>query len=86
MTAVAHVDLTETFRRIRLAQLNPGADRAVLEHRHGTVWNPTELAAAYKVVRFMAPFVIVRRKADGKIGSLEFQHAPRFYFNWQEDQ
>ncbi len=32
----------------------------------------------------MAPFVIVRRRADGVKGSLEFQHNPRFYFNWVE--
>ena len=86
MTSEAHVDLTEAFRRQRLAELNPGVDRGELEQRYGTVLDHVELAAAYKVVRFMAPFVIVRRKADGKIGSLEFQHAPRFYFNWQEDQ
>ncbi len=79
-------DLTETFRRIRLAQLNPGVGRAELEQRHGTVLDPVELAAAYKVVGFMAPLVVVRRKADGVTGSLEFQHAPRFYFNWQADQ
>lgn len=31
----------------------------------------------------MAPLVVVRRKADGVKGSLEFQHNPRFYFNFQ---
>ena len=30
----------------------------------------------------VAPFVVVRRKGDGKKGSLEFQHQPRFYFNF----
>jgi hypothetical protein len=34
----------------------------------------------------LAPYVIVRRKVDGAVGSLEFQHQPRFYFNWQEDR
>jgi hypothetical protein len=33
----------------------------------------------------MAPFVVVRRKADGRKGSLEFQHHPRFYFNFMPD-
>ncbi len=83
--AEAHVDLTEAFRRLRLAELNPGVERGELEQRYGTVWNPTELAASFEVMRFMSPFVVVKRKADGRIGSLEFQHNPRFYFNWQED-
>jgi hypothetical protein len=31
----------------------------------------------------MAPLVVVKRKADGKKGSLEFQGSPRFYFNFE---
>jgi hypothetical protein len=31
---------------------------------------------------FKAPLVVVRRKSDGKKGSLEFQHQPRFYFGF----
>jgi hypothetical protein len=27
--------------------------------------------------------VVVRRRSDGGKGSLEFQHQPRFYFNFQ---
>ena len=44
-----------------------------------------ELATAFEIIGFMAPLVVARRKADGRMGSLEFQHQPRFYFNWQED-
>jgi hypothetical protein len=29
--------------------------------------------------------VVVRRKADGAKGSLEFQSAPRFFFNFEPD-
>ena len=82
----AHEDPTEAFRRRRLAELNPGVERAELERRHGQVWCPAELARDFEVLGFMAPYVVVRRKADGKVGSLEFQHDPRFYFNWQEDR
>ena len=32
------------------------------------------------------PYVVVKRKSDGKKGSLEFQHYPRFYFNFKEDK
>lgn len=79
-------DATETFRRHRLAELNPGSGRRELERRHGQVWNPAGLAGEFEVIGFMAPIVVVRRKADGITGSLEFQHNPRFYFNWQEDR
>jgi hypothetical protein len=33
----------------------------------------------------MAPFVVVRRKADGVKGSLMFQHMPRFYYGFAKD-
>jgi hypothetical protein len=79
-------DRTEAFRRIRLAQLNPGVGKAELERRHGQVWDPAALAADFEVVAFAAPLVVVRRRADGKVGVLEFQHHPRLYFNWQEDR
>ena len=84
-TATACEDPTEAFRRLRLAQLNPGIDRTELERRHGKVLDPAELAAEFEVIGFMAPFVAVRRKSDGVVGSLEFQHEPRLYFNWQEE-
>lgn len=48
-------------------------------------WNTAELQEAFEVKGFMAPFVVVRRKADGKEGTLQFTHSPRKYFNWQED-
>ena len=85
MTSEIHVDHTEAFRRHRLAQLNPGVDRAALERRYGIVLDAKELATSFKVIGFMAPLAVVKRKVDGKVGSLEFQHAPRFYFNWKED-
>ena len=79
------MDPTEAFRRLRLTELNPGVGKAELERRHGRVWGPAGMAADFTVIGFMAPYVAVRRRADGKIGSLEFQHEPRLYFNWQED-
>jgi hypothetical protein len=81
------VDETEAIRRQRQAELNLDAgERAALEARYGKVWNLDELTEEFQVVGFMAPLVVVRRLADGKKGSLEFQHHPRFYFNWQEHQ
>ena len=76
-------DPTEPYRRQRLAEINaePGS-RETLEARYGQVWDTQQLAQDFEVVGFMAPLVIVRRKADGVKGSLEFQHEPRLYFNW----
>ena len=48
-------------------------------------WNTEELQRDFSVQGFMAPFVVVKRKSDGKTGSLEFTHSPRVYFNWRED-
>ena len=77
-------DPTEPIRRERLAEINaaPG-NRAALEVRYGKVWDTGELSAEFEIVGFMAPLVVVRRKADGTKGSLEFQHNPRIYFNFK---
>jgi hypothetical protein len=77
-------DPTEQLRRDRLVEINavPGA-REALEAEHGQVWDTDELRRDFEVLGFAAPLVVVRRKADGVKGSLEFQHQPRFYFGWQ---
>jgi hypothetical protein len=77
-------DPTVPARRKRLAEINaePGS-REALEAAHGQVWDTGELARDFEVVGFLAPLVVVRRKADGVKGSREFQHYPRLYFNWQ---
>ena len=77
-------DPTETIRRVRLAEINVEPNpRAALEARYGRVWDTSELSEDFEALGFMAPLVVVRRRSDGKKGSLEFQHEPRFYFNFQ---
>jgi hypothetical protein len=79
-------DETENYRRARQAQLNYEASlRAPLEAQYGKVWDNIQLRRDFDVIGFMAPLVAVRERATGKKGSLEFQHSPRFYFNWQQD-
>ena len=77
-------DPTETIRRERLAEINaePGS-REALEAQYGPVWDTNELSDAFEVTGFMAPYVVVKRKSDGVVGSLEFQHSPRYYFNFE---
>lgn len=77
-------DPTETLRRQRLVDINaePGS-RETLEAQHGQVWSTDELSEQFDVIGFMAPLVVVHRRSDGRQGSLEFQHDPRLYFNFQ---
>jgi hypothetical protein len=76
-------DPTETIRREMVAEINhqPGS-REALEAQHGQVWNTDQLRDDFDVLGFMAPIVVVCRKADGIKGSLFFQHSPRFYFGF----
>ena len=77
-------DPTESIRREMIAEINavPGS-REALEVEHGQVWSTQELGEDFEVIGFMAPLVVVKRRADGVKGSLYFQHNPRFYFNFQ---
>jgi len=81
------VDETETARRQMVDELNshPGG-REALVRKHGQVWDTDELTRDFEVRGFLAPFVIVRRRADGAEGSLLFQHSPRFYFSFFMDK
>lgn len=47
-------------------------------------WTTEQLQEEFEVLGFAAPFVVVRRKADGVKGSLRFIHSPRVYFAWKE--
>jgi len=85
-------DETEEIRRSRLAAINrtvetddPTTERKRLETQSGQVWDTAQLAEDFEVLGFMAPYIVVRRKSDGRKGSLEFQHMPRFYFNFALD-
>jgi hypothetical protein len=64
---------------------DPGS-REALEKEYGQVWDTDELGRDFEVRGFSAPFVVVKRKSDGVVGSLEFQARPRFYFNFAEDK
>ena len=81
------MDSTEGIRRIEQAAINAAAgERAAMEARHGRVWDTAELRADYEVRGFMAPYVVVRRLSDGAVGSLQFQHHPRYYWGWEQDR
>ena len=70
----------------RKDMIESGAPQADLAAETGQTWTTDELRRDFDVTGFMAPFVVVRRKSDGAVGSLEFTHSPRVYFNFQEDK
>ncbi len=82
-------DPTEGTRRFLVNSINnaPGTREAlVAEYGEGNVFDTNELTAAFDVIGFAAPFVVVTRKSDGVKGSLLFQSRPRFYFNFQAEE
>ncbi len=85
MSDIDHKDHTEEFRRGLQQAINSNeAGREALETVYGQVWDTQQLQADFEVTAFLAPFVGVVRKADGKRGTLMFQHNPRFYFKFEE--
>ncbi len=80
-------ELVQAMRRSRLVEINLArADRTTLEARHGQVWDAAQLRRDFEVLEFAAPYIVARRRSDGVLGSLEFQHEPRFYFNFEPDK
>jgi hypothetical protein len=74
---------TDAVRLVARAKLNAEAGpRAELEARYEEVMDTAEMQERYEVYAFAAPFVVVRRKADGVNGLLAFQSRPRFYFGF----
>lgn len=60
--------------------------RAELEKSVGRVWNTDEMVAEFEVKGFSMGIVVVRRRSDGVLGSLDFTHMPRLYFGFVEDK
>ena len=85
----AAVEVEETradsIRRARQAQLNMSLPRETLEALYGRVWTTEELKLEWNIVAYVAPLVLVKSRADESLGSFEFQHEPRYYFNYVRD-
>jgi hypothetical protein len=75
-------DPTSQARREMIASGQPQADLAADE---GQKWTTAELQREFEVICFAAPFVVVRRRSDGQLGTLEFVREPRVYFDWRPD-
>ena len=72
--------LTDLLRQQMVESGQPQKDLAADDEQK---WTTAEMTAEFDVLGFQAPFVVVRRKSDGKRGTLEFTHSPRTYFGWR---
>ncbi|GAF71108.1 unnamed protein product [marine sediment metagenome] len=54
-----------------------------LVKQYGEVLNTAELQEKYEVSGFGYGMVFVKDKATGKKGAMDFDHMPRFYYNFQ---
>ena len=80
------MDITEGIRKELVVEINQNPNgREALESKYGQVWDTEQLSKDFSVTGFMAPMVVVKRKEDGAVGSMEFQHSPRYYFNFIKD-
>jgi len=76
----------ETLRRqLTIAVNESPRSRELLVAEFGQTWDPAQLQEDFDVIGFRAPFVVVRRRSDHQLGSLCFQHHPRFYFAFVPD-
>jgi hypothetical protein len=72
-------DELEALRREKLVEVNTGPVP------DGPTWTTEQLTEAFAVEGFLAPYVVVRRRSDGKRGTLLFKHSPRVYFDFQPE-
>lgn len=76
---------TDPTEDIRKEMVETGQPQADLAENKDQTWDTDQLRADFEVLGYMAPFVMARRRSDGQLGSLEFTHSPRVYFNWKPE-
>ena len=72
-------------KRRRAINIQPAKTREELESQFGQVWTVQEVAKEYVICAIIGSTVVVRRKADDVVGSLQYQEGPPYlYFNFTE--
>jgi hypothetical protein len=74
------IDPFRELHRWIITLLSEPRSREELASVFGQVWNEQQLAEDFEVLGFNDEAVDVRRKADGLVGSLDYQDKPRYYF------
>jgi len=76
-------DPTESIRRQLVGQMDVALEAAI---ERGEIPLTTErFKEEYEALGFAAPFVAVKRRSDGKRGTLMFTHHPRWYWGWEPE-
>ncbi len=78
-------DPTAAARKQMIDSAEPAADLLLNDQDGAGRWTTEEMQRDFEVLSFAAPFVVVSRRSDGQLGSLEFTHSPRVYFGFQAD-
>jgi hypothetical protein len=63
--------------------MNEPIDRKTLEAKFGKVWTAEEVEQEFVISAFIGSTVVVRRKADDVVGTLEFTNRPHLFYNFQ---
>jgi hypothetical protein len=66
--------------------MSEAIDRKALEARHSKVWTAQELEQEFLITAFIGSSVVVRRKADDLVGTLDFTKRPHLFFNFQPNK
>ena len=66
--------------------MNEVIDHKALEAKFGKVWTTQELEQDFVVTAFVGSTVVVRRKADDTVGTLEFTNRPHLFYNFQPNK
>jgi hypothetical protein len=77
--------MSEETDLIRMSMIANGEPAADLAENQEQTWDTQAMQRDFEPLGFASPFIVVRRRSDGKKGSLEFTHSPRVYFGWKED-
>lgn len=62
---------------------DPPKSRAELESLYGEVWSPETFGGVFVVTAIVGSTLVVRRKSDNLVGTVEVQEGPpQFYFSF----
>lgn len=78
--------VSRTAGEERRITMNNEIDRNALEAKYGKVWSAEELEQEFVATAFIGQTVVVRRKADDVVGTLEFTQRPHLFFNFQPNK
>jgi hypothetical protein len=84
--AIRYVALSEEEQRELREALAARFLRRMLAETHRDVIDDDQFPEYYELVEHRPPFAVVRRKADGQLGSLTFASDLRTYFCFTPDQ